>query len=42
VGGDPVYLRARGADNYRRFDERDEAVLRGAFASNGRLAAWDL
>jgi fatty-acyl-CoA synthase len=42
VGGDPVYRRARGADSYRRFDERDEAVLREAFVTNGRLAAWDL
>ena len=42
VGGDPLYLRARGADSYRRFDEDDEAALRHAFATNGRLAAWDL
>jgi fatty-acyl-CoA synthase len=42
VGGDPVYLRTRGAGGYRRFDERDEAVLHEAFATNGRLAAWEL
>jgi fatty-acyl-CoA synthase len=42
VGGDAVYRRARGADSYRRFEERDEATLREAFAANGRLAAWDL
>ena len=42
VGGDPVYLRARGAHVYRRFDEREEAALHEAFAANGRLAAWDL
>jgi fatty-acyl-CoA synthase len=42
VGGDMVYVRARGADSYRRFDERDEAALRDAIAANGRLAVWDL
>jgi fatty-acyl-CoA synthase len=42
VGGDAVYLRARGEESYRRFDERDEARLREAFAANGRLAVWDL
>jgi fatty-acyl-CoA synthase len=42
AGGDPVYLRPRGADSYGRFGERDEAALREAFAANGRMAAWDL
>jgi fatty-acyl-CoA synthase len=42
AGGDPVFLRARGADRYHRFDEREEAALHDAFAANGRLAAWDL
>ena len=42
VGGDPVFLRARGADRYQGFDEREEAALHDAFAANGRLAAWDL
>jgi fatty-acyl-CoA synthase len=42
VGGDPVYVRARGSDTFRRFSERDESILRAAFESNGRSAAWDL
>ena len=42
VGGDPVYRRARGAERYRRFGQREEAALRQAFAANGRLASWDL
>ncbi len=42
VGGDPVYVRERGADRFRRFTEADEAALRDAFESNGRGGAWDL
>jgi fatty-acyl-CoA synthase len=42
VDGDPVYQRARGADSYDRFDERDEAALREGFVANGREVAWDL
>jgi fatty-acyl-CoA synthase len=42
VGGDPLYVRARGDDAYRRFDAADEAALHESFAAHGRLAAWDL
>jgi fatty-acyl-CoA synthase len=42
VGGDPVYVRERGADTFRRFGDRDESALRHAFESNGRGNAWDL
>ncbi len=42
VGGDAVYVRARGADAYHRFGDADEATLRKAFVTHGRLVAWDL
>jgi fatty-acyl-CoA synthase len=42
VGGDPVYVRDRGADSFRRFGLGDESGLHHAFESNGRDSAWDL
>ncbi len=42
VDGDPIYVRERGADSFRRFRAIDEAALRAAFESSGRGAAWDL
>jgi fatty-acyl-CoA synthase len=42
VGGDPVYVRERGADTFSNFGKADESVLQKAFESNGRGAAWDL
>jgi fatty-acyl-CoA synthase len=42
VDGDPVYLRERGADSFRRFSPSDESALRNSFESNGRSGAWDL
>ena len=42
VRGDAVYLRMRGAEYFRTFSEEDESLLREAFTSHGRRAAWDL
>ena len=42
VHGDAVYLRVRDQEHFRLFAEEDESSLRDAFASHGRLAAWDL
>jgi fatty-acyl-CoA synthase len=42
VGGDPVYVRGRGEDVYRRFTREDELALRRAFESSGRSRAWDV
>ncbi len=42
VGGDPVYVRDRGADTFRRFSQQDESALRASFEFNGRGGAWDL
>ena len=42
VHGDAVYRRARGEEQFRLFGGEDESSLRAAFASHGRLAAWDL
>jgi fatty-acyl-CoA synthase len=42
VGGDPVFLRDRGAAAFRSFGEPDESALRAAFRSAGRDAAWEL
>jgi fatty-acyl-CoA synthase len=42
VGGDPVYVRERGADSYRRCTSEDEGALRRAFEDSGRSQAWDL
>ena len=36
VGGDPVYVRERGADSFRSFNADDEAALRSRFESSGR------
>jgi fatty-acyl-CoA synthase len=40
--GDAVYVRTRGAEQFRSFGEQDELSLRGAFTFHGRRAAWDL
>jgi len=42
VGGDPVYVRRRQDDSYRRFTAADEESLRQAFESSGRSRAWEL
>jgi fatty-acyl-CoA synthase len=42
VGGDPVFVRERGADRFHPFGEKDETALRAAFAAHGRAGAWDL
>ena len=42
VHGDGVYLRTRGEEHFRPFEEEDESLLRDAFTSHGRRAAWDL
>jgi fatty-acyl-CoA synthase len=42
VGGDPVFVRDRGAAAFRHFGGADESVLRAAFTSAGRSAAWEL
>ncbi|MBV8463911.1 MAG: AMP-binding protein [Acidimicrobiales bacterium] len=42
VGGDPLYVRDRGATAFRAFTSDDESALRTAFEKAGRLAAWDL
>jgi fatty-acyl-CoA synthase len=42
VGADPVFVRGRGEDRYRRFEADEESALHGAFVESGRLQAWDL
>lgn len=42
VGGDPVFVRERGADAYRLFTAGDEVALRRAFDARGRSRFWDL
>jgi fatty-acyl-CoA synthase len=42
VGDDPVFVRDRGDEAYRRFKAADEEALRQAFAAAGRQVAWDL
>jgi fatty-acyl-CoA synthase len=42
VGHDPIYVRERGADAYRRFTDEDEAALRRAFDVSGRSRFWEL
>jgi fatty-acyl-CoA synthase len=42
VGGDPIYVRERGASSFRLFQAADETTLRAAFESSRRLTAWDL
>lgn len=42
IGGDPLYVRDRGAESYRSFEESDESALHAAFAASGRETVWDL
>jgi fatty-acyl-CoA synthase len=42
VGGDPVYIRERADESYRRFTADDEEALHRAFELSGRLRAWDV
>jgi fatty-acyl-CoA synthase len=42
VGGDPVFVRDRGADAFRTFGKTDEKSLHEEFVSSGRRGAWDL
>ncbi len=42
VGGDPVYVRDRGSNRFRRFSDEDESGLRDAFEANGRSSTWDV
>jgi fatty-acyl-CoA synthase len=42
LGGDPVFVRARGAAAFVSFGEADESALRASFTSAGRDAVWDL
>lgn len=42
VGGDPIHVRERGDDTYRRFTSEDEDALRAAFEARGRSRFWDL
>jgi fatty-acyl-CoA synthase len=42
VGGDPLFVRERGAAAYRPFEEPDESALHAAFAAAGREAVWEL
>jgi fatty-acyl-CoA synthase len=42
VGGDPIYVRKRGDDVYRRFSADDERALHESFALYQRERFWDL
>jgi fatty-acyl-CoA synthase len=42
VGGDPVFVRDRGAHAFRVFRQADESDLRDRFESSGRASAWAL
>lgn len=42
VGGDPLYRRARGAEEFRVFTQQDESATRAEFEAHGRSRAWDL
>lgn len=42
TGDDLLFVRDRGADRYRPFEEVDEAGLHEQFVGAGRQAAWDL
>ncbi len=42
TGGDPLFVRDRGSATYRRFTADDEAVLRRAFETAGRMTSWEL
>ncbi len=39
---DPIFVRARGDDFYRRFTADDEAVLHASFVRNERARFWEL
>jgi fatty-acyl-CoA synthase len=42
IGGDPVFVRGRGDDQYREFTADDERVLYDSFVKNQRPRFWDL
>ncbi|MGQ0803718.1 MAG: AMP-binding protein [Actinomycetota bacterium] len=42
AGGDPVFVRLRGDDDYRLFSEDDERALHDSFVRNQRERFWDL
>ena len=42
TGGDPVWVRGRGARTFTPFDAKAEEELHAAFDAGGRAAAWDL
>jgi hypothetical protein len=42
IGTHAVYVRERGDDSYRGFDDDDEAALHAAFVAAGRERFWDL
>ena len=42
TGGDPVFVRERGAAGFRAFEKADDAALRERFEAQGRLSVWDL
>jgi hypothetical protein len=42
VGDDEVFVRERGASDYRRFTADDERALHESFVSYGRERFWDL
>ncbi|MGH9024998.1 MAG: AMP-binding protein [Acidimicrobiia bacterium] len=42
TSGDPVFVRGRGEERYRRFTANDENELRKSFGANGRERFWDL
>jgi fatty-acyl-CoA synthase len=42
IGGDPCFVRERGAEEFRPFTETDEAALRESFVRYGRERFWDL
>ncbi|GIU87433.1 MAG: putative fatty-acid-CoA ligase FadD [Acidimicrobiia bacterium] len=42
VGGDPLYVRARGEPVYRELTAQDERALHESFVRHGRERFWDL
>jgi fatty-acyl-CoA synthase len=42
VGADEVFVRERGAPEYRRFTAQDERALQASFVAYGRERFWDL
>ena len=42
IGDDEVYVRERGAPEYRRFTADDERTLHESFVAYGRERFWDL